>query len=752
MRDARSEDLEDDVVEIAGHLISKLAPPLGSERASGLEKVGDVQGATEASEVGAAHGVKGDGRQELAVLDTVDAEPLGRRRSMEEEAGKGPERRRHPGPKRLRIPVAEGVMEMACGPPPDDVGGARPRRCRPRPHQVRHPGHVGAPIFPGDGPLGQPAFGSVLHDGVVTHSVVVLWWVGVELAPTLCGRAGRLHPFAGDYLLPMAIRWDSLLVRHLARSLHRRLEGAHLRAVRLDGERRDLVLLFRETTVVWRLHPTRPTVLVRDAIAPAEGDLRLKARVRAVDTPPDERLVRFELVGGGQGDPATEILVELMGNRLNAAITGGVERTMRHVLVRREGDRPFAVGQRWTPPEPTGRAGADGELTLAEWMALLEEVPPPDRARALVRGVAWASPLNAETFLEPTLEDGYEAWRRMVGSGEEGGHSGEEQAYLLATDRGLQPYPFALAGVDSRPVANLLTAVEKATEDHADGTPAGPALAVPPSLMARLEDAIAHEERRISALRTELDGREDPSRLRSVGDLILARFSELPAGADIVTLTGFDGELVEVALDPELRPDENAASYYDRAARSERAAERIPRLVEKVEQRLARLTSLRATAVEGTVDVEALRRELPTTKRSQKSGGGGPSLPYRSYRSSGGLEIRVGRGAKHNDDLTFHHSAPDDIWLHARHTAGAHVILRWTEEGNPPARDLAQAGVLAALHSKARTSTSVPVDWTRRKYVRKPRGSAPGSVVPDRVQTVFVRPDERLLESLADEG
>ncbi|NNF14437.1 MAG: DUF814 domain-containing protein [Gemmatimonadetes bacterium] len=554
----------------------------------------------------------------------------------------------------------------------------------------------------------------------------------------------------------MSIRWDSLLVQHFARSLDRRFAGARLRAVRFDGGRRDLVLLFRESTLVWRLHPSRASVFVRESIEPAEGDFRLKARIRAVDAPPDERIVRFEIVGGGKAARAVEILVELMGNRLNAALTEGTGRTMRHVLVRRGGGRPFAVGQEWTPPSPTGRAGAGGDLTLDGWLALLERVPPPDRPRALVTGVAWTSPLNAPTFLEPTLEAGWEAWRRVAVEATDPDAAsplpGAPVAYLLETEGGLQPYPIPLLGFPSRSAAGLIEAVEEGTKAQADAEPLVPALSVPPALLERLDEAVAHEERRLSALRTELEGREDPDALRSVGDLILARFSELSSGVAATTLTGFDGEPVEVSLDPELRPDENAAEYYDRAARSERAAERIPRLMDKAEKRLAQLDDLRERALAGTVEVDALKKTLPPSKRSQKGGGGRPSLPYRSYRSSGGLEIRVGRGAKHNDDLTFHHSAPDDIWLHARHTAGAHVILRWTQDGNPPARDLAQAGVLAALHSKARTSTSAPVDWTRRKYVRKPRGSAPGSVVPDRVQTIFVRPDEQLLDSLVDEA
>ena len=62
--------------------------------------------------------------------------------------------------------------------------------------------------------------------------------------------------------------------------------------------------------------------------------------------------------------------------------------------------------------------------------------------------------------------------------------------------------------------------------------------------------------------------------------------------------------------------------------------------------------------------------------------------------------------------------------------------------------DLEEAAILAANHSKARAAATVPVDWTRRKWVRKPRGAAPGAVIPDRVRTVFVSPDPALADRL----
>jgi predicted ribosome quality control (RQC) complex YloA/Tae2 family protein len=39
----------------------------------------------------------------------------------------------------------------------------------------------------------------------------------------------------------------------------------------------------------------------------------------------------------------------------------------------------------------------------------------------------------------------------------------------------------------------------------------------------------------------------------------------------------------------------------------------------------------------------------------------GRAQAYRVYRTSGGLEVRVGRGAKDNDQLTFRHAGPEDV-------------------------------------------------------------------------------------------
>jgi predicted ribosome quality control (RQC) complex YloA/Tae2 family protein len=175
-------------------------------------------------------------------------------------------------------------------------------------------------------------------------------------------------------------------------------------------------------------------------------------------------------------------------------------------------------------------------------------------------------------------------------------------------------------------------------------------------------------------------------------------------------------------------------------------------LIREAESRIVELSDLLDRVRAGKALADEIREVLPEpgTGGRGTTNAPGPSLPYRRYWTSGGLEVRVGRGSKANDQLTFKHSAPNDIWLHARHSAGAHVVLRWNGKETPPARDLEQAAILAALHSKARTSGSVPVDWTTRKYVRKPRKAPPGSVLLDRAKTLFVEPDPSLLDRLKE--
>ncbi len=554
----------------------------------------------------------------------------------------------------------------------------------------------------------------------------------------------------------MPLRWDPLLVRHLAMELDRALAGAHVRALHLDGPSRRLILLLREVTLDWDLHPSRGVPLLLPPLEPGTGDLPLRGRILRVSSEADERLVRFEL-SATRAHPPRDLVVELLGNQWNALVVERPSGTVRHVLVRRDAPRPARVGRIYTPPPPSVREGTYAPISLTRWLEFLDPVPPPERARTLVSSVAWTSPLNAGALVdadpEPALalERGHALWVSLA--------FGEAPArpVLREGPGGAQPYPWPLPGAGGEPVPSLLEAFRAmagpgpaAGAGHAAPTVTTGPIPPSPELLEKLESAADAALRRATRLHAELDDLGDEAALRGAADLLLARLRQVPAGAARAVVEGFDGAEVTLELDPTLSAQGNAEALYGRAARVARARERLPGLAREAERRAASLGELLRRARSGEVTAEELRAALP---RREERGPGTEikPLPYRVFRSSGGLEIRVGRGARFNDELTFHHAAPGDVWLHARHTAGAHVVLRWGKPGNPPHRDLEEAAVLAALHSRARTSGVVPVDWTLRKHVRKPRGSPPGTVTPDRVKTVMARPDAALLEKLAVE-
>jgi len=540
----------------------------------------------------------------------------------------------------------------------------------------------------------------------------------------------------------MPLRWDPLLVRELARELNARFKGTQLRALRMDGSARELALLFRDSTLLWGLHPAHGFLQPLPRVERLTTDLAMAANVRSVRAPADERLLIFEL-GPSRREGPRELVVELMGNQWNALVVDARRGHIRHVLVRRSSPRRLQVGGLYEPPAPPPRSGADAVVSVEEWETLLEAVSPPDRPRELVTRLAWTSPLNARALLgSDDLVAGYGIWASVA-------HGGQAAVPVLLDLRGgPQPYPWPLPDIPSERVATLLDAFARAA---AATSGLRPATLAQPALLRSLEAALDDARRRWTRLSAELGSTPDPSLLRARGDLLLARLRDVTAGVVEVRLEGFDGVTVELRLDPTRSPQENAAAFYSDAAKAQRARERLPALIEGALGDVQRLEALVERVSRGEVTPDELRSAIPEASRG-RSAPEGEALPYKAYRSSGGLEIRVGRSARQNDELTFHHSSPGDVWLHARHAAGAHVVLRWRGPGNPPARDLHEAAVLAALHSKARTSGRVPVDWTQRKYVRKARHSPPGTVRLERARTLFVEPDSDLAERLAPQG
>ncbi|WP_419949195.1 NFACT RNA binding domain-containing protein [Candidatus Palauibacter sp.] len=582
----------------------------------------------------------------------------------------------------------------------------------------------------------------------------------------------------------MTVRYDSLLARALAREILCRWGDVPIAGLRMAPGRRAVELAFEDgSRLVAMLHPLHGYVLGLDGDAPDAGVGGRELRVGRLSlvgawAPADERALLLTF-GDRAGRPWELLAIELQTRRWNAVHCRRPEddapwRIETALLPRNAGERLLRRGARYEPPTSSRRGGA-APPSKAEWATTLASVRPAGddaaRRRAVLQTWAWTSALNVDWIMagaDPAeMHARYRELHALAAAPAAvtlAADSTVAPAFLLDRPPGPQPYPHGL-GTGRRAEAGLLDATARLVA--ASGGPASLLEALPArdaddgdgdeigQLRKRLAGRRKRLQRRIAALERQLAAAGPPDEPRLFGQILLARKDEVPRGVATVTLAGFDDAERDIALDPALDLVANAENYFEEARRRERARERLP----------AEIAAARERESEYEAHLERLREHGPSHALWTAAGGKPPlpgtgrarsrepeaRLPYIRLRTTGGLELRVGRGPHDNDDLTFRHSAPEDIWLHASQASGAHVILRWgRRDANPSRRDLVEAATAAAVHSGARHSGTAPVVWTRRKYVRKPRKSPPGTVAPARVRTIFVKPDADLVKKLRD--
>ncbi len=291
-------------------------------------------------------------------------------------------------------------------------------------------------------------------------------------------------------------------------------------------------------------------------------------------------------------------------------------------------------------------------------------------------------------------------------------------------------------------------------------------------LSRALAKAKARVSRRIEAIRGDLGRIGEADGLAALATLLVPEASRAPRGASKLSATDWSsGEPrpVELPLDPARGAREQVDALFKRARRLKLGAAVAGKRLADAERAAAGLdgvVSRLAAVADDLAAVEALvieaRAAAPRDFALSAAGGafGGstprrgsePSPPFRTYRAGSGDRILVGRGAAHNDALTFHVARPHDLWLHAKGFAGAHVIVPLDKNRDCPADLLVDAAHLAAHFSEARGEGVVEIQHTPRRYLRKPRGAAPGLVVVDREKVTVLRVEgDRLARLLGAE-
>ena len=263
---------------------------------------------------------------------------------------------------------------------------------------------------------------------------------------------------------------------------------------------------------------------------------------------------------------------------------------------------------------------------------------------------------------------------------------------------------------------------------------------------SQLLKSIRQKQKLKDHLQQDLAGHGDPAEHKRIGDLLLANMSTATRAGNKVTLTDYyaDGApAIEVEVDENVSLQDEAARRFRQYGKAKRAREEIAERMVQLDREIAQL---QRQVEEIRRIVEQKEAETPLApKTSKKAPPKQQTLPgVRRYRSSDGYEVLVGRAARDNDNLTFKIAQPNDLWLHAGDYPGSHVVIRNPTRKEIPHRTIIEAAQLAGRFSQASEDTKVVIHYTPRKFLSKPKGSAPGLVRLSRFRSITVEPKESI--------
>lgn len=572
---------------------------------------------------------------------------------------------------------------------------------------------------------------------------------------------------------------DGLMVGMVARELDETLRGGRIDritqperdtvilVIRAGNENKNLLLCASANNARCHLTGSKfPNPLEPPALCMLMRKQLLGGRVMSVRQVGGDRIIYIDMDTIGElGDHESRRLVlEIMGRHSNLMLLNGegkILESAHHVNMEMSRVRQVQPGLNYNPPPEQDRLDP-WEMSPEALNDKLNNSMGQPFAKAIagaIRGLSMPTAREIAFRVTGSLdqwpgdmaagcEKMVELFRRMPGMVSprvEYGDGGEAA----------EVYPFAylsgnIEGQKEFPTLSRALEAYYGTRDQQDRLRQKSA-----SMVRLLKTHIERCEKKLALQEEELAGAARMEEYRVMGEVLNANLYTLKKGPAEVTLPNWydpEGGNITIPLDNRLTPSQNAQKYFKKYQKARSARQVASEQKEKTLQELDYLEGMLLDVGKcvGESELEEIRAELVrtgymkknTNRRQQRSLP--QSKPYR-YVSADGIEIWVGKNAVQNDRLTLD-SPADCMWLHAKDMPGSHVIIR--QEGEIPQETLRQGAMLAAWYSKGQRSSLVPIDYTRRKYVKKPSGAAPGKVIYTHQKTAYMTVEEKEIQSI----
>ncbi|WP_279166515.1 Rqc2 family fibronectin-binding protein [Thomasclavelia cocleata] len=257
---------------------------------------------------------------------------------------------------------------------------------------------------------------------------------------------------------------------------------------------------------------------------------------------------------------------------------------------------------------------------------------------------------------------------------------------------------------------------------------------------------------KLSKLQATLESSKNSDEYRIIGDLLYSNLHLLKKGMKHIELDNYyDNTKIMIDLDEKLSPKANAQKYYNKYQKAKNSInvlnEQINLTKKEIEYFDSLLTLMDNASYYDALEIKEELENLGYLKKKKKINSirKNKKPAFETYYTKDGIEICIGKNNLQNDYLTFKHAHRYDTWFHVKDMPGSHVIVKGDQLDEYTIR---LASNIAAYFSKGKNSSSVPVNYTLVKTLKKPNAAKPGQVILDKYKTIYIDPDASCLEEL----
>lgn len=297
------------------------------------------------------------------------------------------------------------------------------------------------------------------------------------------------------------------------------------------------------------------------------------------------------------------------------------------------------------------------------------------------------------------------------------------------------------------------------------------------SLRKIVQENLHHMKKKLGIYEETMENAEKSFKYSKWGELITANLYRIAPGMTEIVVEDYNEESlpkIKIPLDPQLNGIDNSQRYYRLYNKAKVTLQKTEPLKEASLDEVNYLESVLLSLEQASTpsELEEVHKELidqeylagkhknqtapkknnkyPNKGNTKKKPANKPETPQpKTYFSSTGRMILVGKNNRQNDWLTLKKGRPQDLWLHAKNIPGSHVLIP-LEDGEefPDDTTLEEAAALAIHFSQAKGSSQVPVDYTHVKNIKKPNAAKPGMVIYETNWSLYLTPKAELIEQL----